>query len=226
MRHIYWVRGRVRQIHSLYGIGGEIGYTVKFSSVQSLSCVQLFVSPWTAGRQASMSITNSWSLFKLMSIKSVMPSNHLILCHPLLLPSIFPSIRVFSNESVLPIRWPKYWSFSFSISPSNEYSGLISFRMDWLDLLAVQGTLRSLLQHHSSKASILSCSVFFIVQLSHPYLSTSKTRALTRWTFVGKVMSLLFNMLSRLVITFLPRSKRLLISWLQSPSAVNLEPQK
>ena len=150
-----------------------------------------------------------------MSIKSVMPSNHVILCHPLLLlPSIFPSIRVFSNESALHIRWPKYWSFSFNISPSNEHPGLISFRMGWLDLLAVQGTLKSLLQHHSSKASILRRSAFFIVQLSHPYITTGKTIALTRWTFVGKVMSLLFNMLSKLVITFLPRSKRLLISWL------------
>ena len=156
-----------------------------------------------------------------------MSSNHLILCHPLLLlPSIFPSIKVFSSESVLHIRWPKYWSFSFNISPSNEYSGLISFRMDWLDLLAVQGILKSLLQHHSSKASILQRSAFFIVQLSHPYMTTGKTMALTRRTFVAKVMSLLFNMLSRLVITFLPRSKRVLISWLQSPSAVILEPKK
>ena len=156
-----------------------------------------------------------------------MPSNHLILCRPLLLlPSIFPSIRVFSNESALHIRWPKYWSFSFSISPSNEHPELISFRMDWLDLLAVQGTLRSLLQHHSSKASILLCSAFFITQLSHPYMTTGKTIALTRRTFVDKVMSLLFTMLSRLVITFLPRSKRLLISWLRSPSAVILEPRK
>ena len=162
-----------------------------------------------------------------MSIKSVMPSNHLILCcHLLLPPSIFPSIRVFSNELVLRIRWPKYWSFSFNISPSNEYSGLISFRMDWLDLLAVQGTLKSLLQHHSSKASILQHSVFFTVQLSHPYMTTEKTIALTRWTFVGKVMSLLFNMLSRLVIAFLPSSKHHLISWLQSPSAMILEPRK
>ena len=162
-----------------------------------------------------------------MSIKSAMPSNHLILCHPLLLrASIFPSIRVFSSESVLHIRWPKYWSFSFSINPSNEYPGLISFRMDWLDLLAVQGTLKSLLQHHSSKASILRCSTFFIVQISHPYMTTGKTIALTRWTFVGKVKSLLFNLLSRLVITFLPRSKCLLISWLQSPSAVILELRK
>ena len=147
-----------------------------------------------------------------------MPFNHLILCHPLLLlPSIFPSIRVLSNDSVLHIRWPKYWSFSFSISPTNEHPGIISFRMDWLDLLAVQGTLKSLLQHHSSKASILQRSAFFTAQLSHPYMTTGKTIPLTRWTFVGKVMSLLFNMLSRLVITFLPRSKRLLISWLQSP---------
>ena len=161
-----------------------------------------------------------------MSIELVMPSNHLILCHPLLLlPSVFPSIRVFSNESALCIRWPKYWSFSFGISPSNEYSGLISFRMDWLELLAVQGTLKNL-QHHSSKASILQCSAFFIIQLSHSYMTTGKTIALTRRTFVGKVMSLLLNMLSRLVITFLPRSMRLLISWLQSPSAVILEPQK
>ena len=163
-------------------------------------------------------MTNSWSLLKFMSIESVMPSNHLILCHPFLLPSsIFPSIRVFSNESALCIRWPKYWSFSFNISPSNEHPGLISFRMDWLDLLAVQGTLKSLLQHYSSEASILLCSVFFIVQLSHPYMTTGKTMALTRRTFVGKVMSLLFNMLSRLVITFLPRRKHPLISWLQSP---------
>ena len=150
-----------------------------------------------------------------MSIESVMPSNHLVLCHPLLLPSIFPSIRVFSNESALHIRWPKDWSFSFSISPSNDYSGLISFRMDWLELPAVQGTLKSLLQHHSSKALTLWCSAFFIVPLSHPYMTTGKTKALTTQNFVGKVMSLLFNMLSRLIITFLPRSKRLLISWLQ-----------
>ena len=159
-----------------------------------------------------------------MSIDSVMPSNHLILCHPLLpLPLIFPSIRVFSNESALCIRWPKYRSFSFNISPSKEHPGLIPFRMDWLDLLAVQGTLKSLLQHHSSEASILRCSAFFIVQLSHPYMTTGKTTALTTWTFVGKVISLLFNMLSGLVITFLSRSKCLLISWLQSPSAVILE---
>ena len=160
----------------------------KFNSVQLLSRVQLFVTPWTAARQASLSITNSWSLLKLMSIESVMPSNHLILCHPLLLlPSIFPSIMFFSNESALHIRWPKYWSFSFNISTSNEHPGLIFFRMDWLDLLAVQGTLKSLLQHHSSKASILWHWAFFIVQLSHPYMTTGKTIALTRWTFVGKL---------------------------------------
>ena len=161
-----------------------------------------------------------------MSIESVMPSNHLILCRLLLLPSTFPNIRVFPNESVLHIRWPKYWSFSFNISLFNEHPWLISFRMDWLDLLAIQGTLKSLLQHHSSKASILQCSAFFTVQLSHPYMTTGKTIVLTRWTFVGKVMSLLFNMLSRLVIPFLPRSKRFLISWLHWPSAVILEPPK
>ena len=181
----------------------------------------------TAARPASLSITISRSPPKPMSIELVMPSNHLILCRPLLLlPSIFPSIRIISNESVLCIRWPKYWSFSFNISPSNEYSGLISFRMDWLDLLAVQGNLKSLLQHHNSKESILQRSAFFIVQRSHPYMTTGKTKALTRWTFVGKVMSLLFNMLSRFVIAFLPRSKHLLISWLQSLSAVILEPKK
>ena len=164
--------------------------------------------PWTAARQASLYITNSQSLLKLISIESVMPSNHLILCCPLiLLPSIFPSIRIFSNESPLHIRWPKDWSFSLNISPSNEYLGLVSFRMDWLDLLAVQGTLKSLLQHHSSKTPILQCSAFFIVQLLHPYMTTGKTIALTRRTFVGKVMSLIFNMLSRLVIIFLPGSK-------------------
>ena len=190
-------------------------YNISVSSVQSLSHLWLFASPWTAARQASLSFTISLSLLKLMSSESVVPSNHLILCHPLLLPpSVFPSIRVFSDESVLCIRWPKYWSFSFNIRPSNEHSGLISFRMDWLDLLAVQGTLKSLLKHHNSKASILWCSAFLIVQLSHPYM-TEKTIALTRRIFVGKVMSLLLNMLSRLVTTFLPRSKRLLISWLQ-----------
>ena len=172
-------------------------------------------------------MTNSRSLLKPVSIELVEPSNHFILCYPLLLrPLIFPSIRVFSSESILLIRWPNYWSFSFSISPSNEHSGLISFKMDWLDLLAVQGTLKSLLQHHSSKISILWRSAFFIVLLSHAYMTTGKTIALTRWTFAGKVMSLLFSMLSRLVITFLPRRKRLLISWLQSPSAVILEPPK
>jgi len=195
-------------------------------SVQfSYSVVSDSANPWTAVRQASLSITNSRSLLKLMSIESMMPSNHLMLCHPLLfLPSIFSSIRVFSNESVLPIRWPKYWSFNFSISPSNEYSGLISFSIDWFDLIAVQGSLKSLLQHHSSKAPILWCSAFFVVQLSNLYMTTGKTIALTRWTFVGKVMSLLFNMLYKFVIAFLPRSKHLLISWLQSPSAVTLEP--
>ena len=199
-----------------------------FSSVQfSHSVMSDSATPWTTACQASLSITNSWSLPKPMPIKSVMPSNHLIFCHPpLLLSSIFPSIRVFSNESALRIRLPKYWSFSFNISPSNEHPGLISFRMDWLDILAVQGTLKSLLQHHSSKASILQGSAFFIVQLSHPYMTTGKTIALTRWTFVGKVMCLLFNILSRLVITFFPRSRHLLISCPQSPSEVILEPRK
>ena len=174
------------------------------------------VTLWTAACQASLFFTNSRSLLKLMSIESVMPSNHFILCCLLLLlPSIFPSIRIFSKESVLHISWPKYWCFSFSISAFNEYSGLISFRMDWLDLLAVQGILKSLLQHYSAEASIISHSAFFIVQLSHPHMTTGKTIALTRRTFVGQVMSLLFNMLSRSVITFLPRSKRLLILWLQ-----------
>ena len=191
------------------------------------SHVRLFATPWTAARQASLSITNSGSSLKLTSIKSVMPSSHLILCRPLLLlPPIPPSTRVFSNESTLHMRWPKYWSFSFSISPSKEHPELISFRMDWLDLLAVQGTLKSLLQHYSSKASILQRSAFFTVRLSHPYMTTGKAIALIRPTFVGKVMSLLFNMLSRLVITFLPRSKHLLISWLQSPSAVILDAKK
>ena len=179
----------------------RISYS-QFSSVQSLSHVWLFVTPWIATRQVSLFITNSRSLLKLMSIESVMPSNHLILCRPLLLlPPIPPSIRVFSSESTLCMRWPKYWSFSFNIIPSSEHPGLISFRVDWLDLLAVQGTLKSLLKHHSSKASILRCSSFFTVQLSHPYMTTGKTIALTRQTFFGKVMSLLFIMLSRLVIT-------------------------
>ena len=195
--------------------------TVQFSRSVMSNCL------WPHGLQPTRLACPSQSLLKLMSIELVMPSNRLILCLPLfLLPSIFPSVRVFSSESLLHIRQPKYWSLSFSISPSSEYSGLISFRIDWLDVLAVQGTLKSLIQHHSSKGSILRCSAFFIVQLSHPYMTTGKTIALTGWTFVGKVMSLLFNMLSRLVITFLPRSKRLLISWLQSPSAVILEPPK
>ena len=197
--------------------------TVQFSSVAQ-SCPTL-CDPMTAACQASLSITNSWSLLKFMSIELMKPYNHLILCCPLLLlPSIFPSIRVFSNESILLIRRTKYWSFNFSISPSNEYSVLISFRIDWLDLLAVQGTLKSLLQHHSSKTSVLQSSAVFTVQFSHPYMTTGKTIALTRRTFVGKEMSLLLNMLSRLVITFLPRSKHLLISWLQSSSAVILQP--
>ena len=205
----------------------EQSASVQFSSVQLLSRVRLFATPWIAACQASLSITYSWSSLRLTSIKSVMPSSHLILCHPLhLLPPIPPSVRVFSNESTLRMRWPKYCSFSFSIIPSKEIPGLISFRMDWLNLLAVHGTLKRLLQHHSSKASILWRSAFFTVQLSHPYMTTGKTIALTRRTFVGKTMSLLLNMLSRLVITFLPRSKRLLISWLQSPPAVILESKK
>ena len=199
----------------------------QFSSVQLLSRVWLFATPWIAAHQASQSITNCRSSLKLMSIESVTPSNHLILCRPLLLLSpVVPSIRVFSNESALRMRWLKYWSFSFNISLSNEHPGLISFRMDWLDLHAVQGTLKSLLQHHSSKASILRCSAFFIVQLSHPYMTTGKTIALTRWTFVGKVKSVPFNQVSWLVLAFLPRSKHLLLSWMQSPSAVILEPKK
>ena len=209
----------VRKMHVIY-----------VQLVQLLSHVQLFETPWTAACQPSLSITNSQSFLKLMSIESVMASNHLILCHPLLFPPlvIFPSIRVFSSELVLHIRWPKDWSFSFSIGPNNEYSGPVSFRMDWLELLAVQGTLKSLLPHHSSKASILWNSAFCVVQLSYPYMTTGKTvlLALTRRTFVGKVMSLLFHMLSRLVITFLARSTCPLISWLQSPSAVILEPKR
>ena len=190
----------------------------QFGSVAQ-SCLTL-CDPWTAAHQASLSITNSWRLLELMSIEPVMPSNHLILCHPLLLPSITRSIRVFSNESILHIR---YWSFSFNFNPSNEYSGLIFFRMDCFDLLEVQGTLKSLLQHHSTKASILKHSAFFMVQLSHPF---AKTIALTRWTFFGKALSLLFNTLSRYVIAFVPRSKHLVILWLQSPSEVILEPQE
>ena len=201
--------------------------SVQFSSVHLLSRVWLFATPWISARQASLSSTISRSSLRLTPIESVMPSSHLILCHPLLLlPPIPPSIRVFSNESTPHMKWPKYWSFSFSIIPSKEHPGLISFRMDWLDLLAVQGTLKSLLQHHSSKASILRCSAFFTVQLSHPYMTTGKTIALTRRTLVGKVMSRLLNILSRLVITFLPGSKCLLISWLQSLSAVILESRK
>ena len=194
----------------------------QFSSVKIDS-----VTPWIAACQASLSTTNSQSLLKLMSIESVMPSTHLIRCCPLLLlPSIFPSMRVFSNESLLCIRWPKYWSFSFSISPPNEYSGLISFRIDWFDLLAIQGTLKSLLRYHSSKASILCHSAFFKAQLSHPYMTTGKIIALTRRTFVSRIMSLLFNILFRFVIALLSRSKYLLISWLQIPYAVILEPKK
>ena len=191
-----------------------------FVVVQSLSCVQLFATPWTVACQTSLSFTTSWSLLKLMSFDSVMPSIHLILCHLLLLPSVFPSIRIFSNGLALLIRWPQVLELQLCISPSNEYSRLISFRMDWLDLLAVQGTLKSLLQHHSSKASILWLSAFFMVQLSRPNMTTGKTRAFTIWPFVSKVMSLLFNMLSRFVIAFILRIKHLFISWLQSLSAV------
>ena len=195
-------------------------------AVQSLSCVQPLATPWSAARQVSLSFTFSWSLLKFMPIVSVMPSNHLLFCHPLLiLPSVFP-IRISSSESTLCIRWPKYWRFSFSNSPSNEYSGLISFRIDWFDLLVVQRTFKSLLKHHGSKASIHQHSAFFMVQLSHQYMTAGKAIALTVWTFVSKVMSLLFNMLSRLVTAFLPRSKPLLISWLLELSAVILEPKK
>ena len=201
---------------------------MQFNSVQfSRSVVSYFCDPMNRSTPGLPVHHNSRSSLRLTSVESVMPSSHLILGRPLLLlPPIPPSIRVFFNESTLRMRWPKYWSFSFSIIPSKEIPGLISFRMDWLDLLAVQGTLKSLLQHHSSKASILRYSAFFIVQFSHPYMTTGKTIALTRWTLVGKVMSLLLNILSRLVITFLPRSKHLLISWLQSPSSVILEPPK
>ena len=201
-------------------------YAVEYSVQFNHSVMSNSATPWAATCQASLSIINSWSLLKLMSIELVMPSNHLILCHPLLFPpSVFPSIRVFSNESALRIRCPNYWSFSFSMNPSNEYSGLTSFRMDWLDLFAVQGTLKSLLQHHSSKASVLWHSAFFIVQLSHPCVTTEKT-TLTRWASVGKVISLLFNVLCRFLIALLPRTNYLLISWLQSPPAVILEPKK
>ena len=228
--HLHKAR-HLKELHCVtekkkYPLPKKSVFIFQFSSFQSLSHVRLFATPWTAVRQASQSITNSRGLPKPMSIELGMPSKDLILCHPLLLPSIFPSIRVFSNGSAFCIRWPKYWSFSFNISPSHEHPGLVSFRMDWLDLLAVQGTCKSLLQHYTSKTSILWFSAFFIVQLSHPYMTTGKTIALIRRTSVDKVMSLLFNMLSRLVITFLPRSKHLLISWLQSPSVVILEPRK
>ena len=227
----YWRCGTYMQFNISYKKNEILLFTItwedlKFSLVQSLSHVWLFATPGTAACQAFLSITNFRSSLKLMSIETVMPSSHLILCCPLLLSPIPSSIRVFSNRSTLHKRWPKYWSFSFNISPSNEHPGLISFRMNWLDILLVQGNLKSLLQHQSSKASILRHSAFFTVQLSYPYMTTGKTIALTRWTFFGKVISLLFNMLSRLVIIFLPRSKCLLISWLQSPSAVILELKK
>ena len=221
--HVFWWIYVYISVESVFRrlIGHSKGVSFifnQFSLVQSLSHVWLFATPWIAARQASLSITISQSSLKLTSIELVMPSSHLILCHPLfLLPPIPPSIRVFSNESALCMRWPKYWSFSFSLIPSKEHPGLISFRMDWLDLLAVQGTLKSLLQHHNSKASILQRSAFFTVQLSHPYMTTGKTIALTRQTLVGKVKSLLLNMLSRLVITFLPRSK-----WLNFMAAVTM----
>ena len=222
----------------LFLIGGWLLYNIVLASAvyhcesatvvfQFLSRVQLFAIPLTAAHQASLSFTISQTLLKLTSIELVMPSSHLIFCHLfLLLPSIFPSIRVFSNESGLHIRWSEYQSFGFSLSLFNEYSGLISFRMDWLDLPAAQGTLKSLLQHHNSKVSNIQHLAFFMIQLSHPYMTTGKSIALTVWTFVSKVMSLLFNTLNRFVIAFLPRSKRLLISWLQSPFAVILEPPK
>ena len=204
----------IEKERQIYYLGISIS-SVQFSSVQSLSCFQLFRVPWTAACQTSLYNTNSQSFLKLMPIESMMPSNHLILCHPLLiLPSIFPSIRVFSNEFSLHIRWPKYWTFS--ISHSNEYSELISFRIEWFDLLVVQGTLKSLLQHYNSKASVLQCSAFFMVLLSHPYMTTGK-KSFDCIDFCGKVMSLLFNTLSRFVVAFLPRSKNLLISGLQSP---------
>ena len=230
----HWIQQCLKELHTvtkwyqlIHNIKIKKKNSIQFRSVQSLSRVWLFVTSWIAAHQAFLYITNSRSLPKPISIESVMPPSHLILCLPLLLLlPILPSIRIFSNESTLHMRWPKYWGFSFSISPSNDHPGLISFRVDWLDLLAVQGTLKSLLKHHSSKVSILQHSAFFTVQLSHPYMTTGKTIALTRRTFVCKVMSLLLNMLSMLVTTFLPRSKRLLISQLQSPSAVILEPRK
>ena len=214
-------------VHRLENSWTSDEVTSQFSSIQSLSRVQLFETPRTAAHQASLSITNSWSLLKLLSTESVIPSNHLILCHPLLLlPSTFPSISVFSGESVLCIRWSKYWSFSFSINPSNEYSGLISFRMDWLDRLQSKGLSRVFSNTTVQKHPFVWHSAFFIVQVSHPYMTIGKTIALTKWIFVGKVMSLLFSTLYMLVIAFLPRSNHLLISWLQPPSAVILEPKK
>ena len=224
------IRARKTQVAGSLLVRNRVFSAISINKDVTAQFSRLVVSdsatPWTVVHQASLFITSSQSFLKHMSIDEMMPSNHLTLCPLLLLPSIFPSIRIFSKESILCIRWPKYWSFSFSISPSNEYSGLISFWIDWFDLLAVQGTLKNLLQHHSSKALILRCSAFFMVQLSHPYITTGKTIALTRWTFVDKVIFLLFNMLSMLVIAFLPRSKCLLISWLQSPSVVILEPKK
>ena len=223
LKHLKWTDS---PIHILQHNHKKTHITSSLSSVHSLSRVWIFATPWMAACQASLSITNSRSSHKLMSIEWAMPSSHLILCLPLLLlPPIPPSIRVFSSKPTLRMRWPKYWSFTLNISPSNEHPGLV-FRTDWLDLLAVQGTLKSLLQHHSSKASVLRHSAFFIVQLSRPYMTTGKNIALTRQTFTGKLMSLLYNMLSRLVITFLSRSKHLLISWLQLPSALILEPKK
>ena len=224
------IRARKTQVAGSLLVRNRVFSAISINKDVTAQFSRLVVSdsatPWTVVHQASLFITSSQSFLKHMSIDEMMPSNHLTLCPLLLLPSIFPSIRIFSKESILCIRWPKYWSFSFSISPSNEYSGLISFWIDWFDLLAVQRTLKSLLQHHSLKALILRCSAFFMVQLSHPYITTGKTIALTRWTFVDKVIFLLFNMLSMLVIAFLPRSKCLLISWMQSPSVVILEPKK
>ena len=231
--NVTWVQWYNQQVRlTLQGVKLELTIFASagraFVVVLSLSRVHLSATPWTAAHQASLSFTIFWNLLRFMFTESVMPFNHLVLCHPfLLLPPVFPSIRVFSNESALHIRWSKYWNFIFSISPSNEYSGLISFRIDWFDLLAIQRTLKSLLQHHSSKASILWCSDFFlIVQLSHPYMTTGKTIAFAIQTFVSEVISLLFNTLSRFVIAFLPRSKCLFISWLQSSSTVILEPKK
>ena len=226
--HVHRVSDAIQPSHPLSSPSSPAFSLSSISSVEfSHSVMSNSVTPWITACKASLSIINSRSSLKLTSIESVMPSSHLILCCPLLLlPPILPSIRVFSSQSTLCMRWPKYWSFSFSISPSNEYSGLISYRIDWLNLLVVQGALKSLFQHHSSKASVLRHSAFFIVQLSYPYMTTGKTISLTGQTFVGKVTSLLFNMLSRLVVVFLPGRKHLWISWLQSPSAVILEPKK